>query len=230
LAASVLRQLQFAVAAWREDGRTDAELLARFTQDRDERAFGTLVGRHGGLVWGVCLRRLGNTPDAEDAFQATFLRLAKDARSLRNATLLPNWLFRTARCCAADVRRAVERQDRIRDRLAREVAARSGRDQTPDLAEFLAHELDRLPVDDRALLLMCVVEGRTYAEVAQEFGCSVATVHRKLVRAQDALRARLARHSNDDAGAPGLDFWAATAPSRILADAFEIGLQSNASR
>ncbi|HKB05550.1 MAG TPA: sigma-70 family RNA polymerase sigma factor [Gemmataceae bacterium] len=225
MAASVLRQLQFAVAAWREDGRTDAELLARFTQDRDERAFATLVGRHGGLVWGVCVRRLGNTPDAEDAFQATFLRLAKDARSLRQAALLPNWLYRAARCCAADVRRSVERQSRIRDRLSREVAGRGESDRAPDLADYLEHELTRLSAEDRALLLMCVVEGRTYAEVAGEIGCSIAAVHRRLVRAQDALRDRLARHSRAGAiGVAGLGMWAATAPSRVLADALEAGL------
>jgi RNA polymerase sigma factor (sigma-70 family) len=227
LAASVLRQLQFAVAAWREDGRTDAELLARFTQDRDERAFGTLVGRHGGLVWGVCVRRLGNTPDAEDAFQATFLRLAKDARSLRHASLLPNWLYRAAKCCAADVRRSVERQNRIRDRLSREVAGRGEPDRTPDLAAYLEHELARLSAEDRALLLMCVVEGRTYADVAGELGCSVAAVHRRLVRAQDALRERLACHSRAAAvGVAGLGVWAATAPSRVLAEALEAGLAS----
>src|SRR5262245_31393712 len=170
MAASVLRQLQFAVAAWREDGRTDAELLGRFIQDRDERAFGTLVGRHGGLVWGVCVRRLGNTPDAEDAFQATFLRLARGARSVREAGLLPNWLYRAARCCVADVRRAVDRQNRIRHRLAREVTLRGKPERTTDLAAYLEHELACLAAEDRALLLMCVVEQRTYAEVAGELG------------------------------------------------------------
>src|SRR5262245_20360981 len=225
MAASVLRQLQFAVAAWREDGRTDAELLARFVHDRDERAFGTLVGRHGGLVWSVCVRRLGNTPDAEDAFQATFLRLAKDAQSLRHRNLLPNWLYRTARYCAADVRRSVERQDRIRDRLSQDVAARGVSECISDLTVVLEDELSQLEADDRALLLMCVVEGRTYAEVANEVGCSVAAVHRRLVRAQGTLRDRLARHSRTAAmSVSGLGLLAATAPSRVLAVTLEAGL------
>jgi RNA polymerase sigma factor (sigma-70 family) len=226
LAVSVLRQLQFAVAAWREDGRTDAELLDRFTQDRDEQAFGTLVGRHGGLVWGVCVRRLGNTPDAEDAFQATFLRLAKDARSLRQGRLLPNWLYRAARCCVADVRRGAERQGRIRDRLAAVVAARREAERSSDLGAYLEEELTRLPAGDRALLLMCVVEGRTYAEVSRELGCSVAAVHRRLVRAQDALRDRLAQRSPAVMiAAAGLGAWVATAPARVQADTLESCLE-----
>jgi hypothetical protein len=77
---AVLRRLRFVVGSWKEDGRTDVELLARFVQTRDEQAFATLVGRYAELVWGVCLRVLRNAADAEDALQATFLRPPRASR------------------------------------------------------------------------------------------------------------------------------------------------------
>jgi DNA-directed RNA polymerase specialized sigma24 family protein len=73
-------------------GQTDAQLLARFVATRDETAFATLVRRHGPMVLGVCRRVLGHFHDAEDAFQATFLVLARKAGSVcRRDSLLLAW-------------------------------------------------------------------------------------------------------------------------------------------
>ncbi|VTT99641.1 sigma-70 family rna polymerase sigma factor : RNA polymerase sigma factor, sigma-70 family OS=Singulisphaera acidiphila (strain ATCC BAA-1392 / DSM 18658 / VKM B-2454 / MOB10) GN=Sinac_4459 PE=4 SV=1: Sigma70_r2: Sigma70_r4_2 [Gemmataceae bacterium] len=189
----LLNQLRFVVASWREDTRTDAELLRWFAQKRDEQAFGTLVGRHGEMVWGVCFRVLRNAADAEDALQATFLRLARDADRVEARGPLAGWLHRVARACAIDLHRSIARQRRIEGRLA-EVANQAGEAQPTDLRVLLDDELSQLPTCERAVLVLICLEGRTYADAAHELGCSTAAVHRRYQQAQARLRQRLARH------------------------------------
>ena len=83
----------------REEGRagTDGELLAAFTARNDQAAFAGLVKRYGPLVLGICRRVLRQEQDAEDAFQATFLVLVKEAGSIRDRDVLGTWLYRVAR-------------------------------------------------------------------------------------------------------------------------------------
>jgi C-terminal peptidase prc len=171
---------------------TDRQLLERFAATRDEGAFAALVGRHGRLVWGVCRRALRHAQDAEDAFQATFLVLARRAASVRWRDSVANWLYGTASRVAAELR---TRNARDRARLERH---RRAQEPLPDaaareLCAALDEELTRLPEQYRAPLLLCYFEGRTSDQAARQLGWSLRTLERRLAQGRELLRGRLTR-------------------------------------
>jgi RNA polymerase sigma factor (sigma-70 family) len=184
----MIQVLRFIRAAAPE-GETDRDLLARFALKRDEAAFAAIVRRYGAGTWATC-RRLADQ-DAEDAFQAVFLTLARKAGSVSGS--LPAWLHGVARRVAANLRRSTRR------RVAVEAtAARSAEVPSPDqsLREGLAaldDELTRLPEKYRAVLIVCCLEGRSRDEAASQLGWSQEQVKGRLERAREMLRKRLGR-------------------------------------
>src|SRR5262245_37731526 len=101
-------------------GLSDAELVGRFAERRDEAAFTALVLRYGRVVFGVCCRLLRHEQDAEDAFQAAFLVLARNAASVRRAGAVGNWLYGVA----YNVARKAKAMRQRREGKGREAAAR----------------------------------------------------------------------------------------------------------
>jgi RNA polymerase sigma factor (sigma-70 family) len=192
--ASVLRCIHRLAGASGEADRTDRELLERFAARRDEAAFADVVRRHGPMVLGVCWRVLRHEQDAEDVFQATFLVLARKAGTIAWRDGVGNWLYEVA------YRLAMELKGRSARRRARERQVGMMRaSETPadgdhnELAIALDEELHQLPERFRACLLLCVFEGKTRDEAAQELGCSLRTVKHRLERGRSLLRQRLAR-------------------------------------
>ena len=172
----------------------DGQLLELFGAQRDEGAFATLVKRYGPLVLGVCRRVLCHEQDAEDAFQATFLVLVRNARSIRKSESLGSWLYGVAsriarRAKEVRARRAVQRVD-----LPNIAAPESCPDWlVRDLRPVLDEEVNRLPPKYRLPFVLCHVEGKTNEQAARELGCPVGTVLSRLARARGRLRARLNR-------------------------------------
>jgi RNA polymerase sigma factor (sigma-70 family) len=168
---------------------TDRDLLDRFTRSRDEEAFSMIVRRYGPGVWAACRRLVGW--NADDAFQAVFLTLARKAGSVSGS--LPAWLHAVARRVAANLRRASQRRS-----AAETTAARPDENQPDDvtLREGLAlldEELARLPERYRTVLIVCCLEGRSRAEAALQLGWTEGQVKGRLERAREMLRKRLGR-------------------------------------
>src|SRR5262245_21352806 len=111
----VIQQLRRFVFLRDAVGLTDEQLLESFISRRDEVAFEVLVRRHGAMVMGVCGRVLGSHHDAEDAFQATFLVLARKAAVLAARGLVANWLYGVAYNTALKAK-AVAARRRLRER------------------------------------------------------------------------------------------------------------------
>jgi RNA polymerase sigma factor (sigma-70 family) len=192
--------MQVLLSAGTVSGLSDGELLTRFLGQRDEAAelaFAVLVERHGPMVLGVCRRILCDPHDAEDAFQATFLVLARKGRSVRVEGSLGRWLFGVAARVATRARSDRGRRARERTGLDRVEAARLDESLAAvDRAEFVAavtSEIARLPGRFQVPVLLCDLEGTSCEEAARRLGWPIGTVKSRLSRARARLRERLTR-------------------------------------
>jgi RND family efflux transporter MFP subunit len=170
----------------------DPDLLARFAAARDEDAFAELVRRHGPMVLAVCRRVAGHPDDAEDAFQAAFLVLARRADRVRLRGAVGAWLFGVARRTALAARRAAARR-RAADARATPPDPVPPPGDDAELRAVLDEELARLPDRYRAVLILADLEQLDRRRVAAELGIPEGTVASRQARARALLAGRLAR-------------------------------------
>ncbi len=185
--SEILRQL--------EERRTpDRELLARFVRERDQAAFAELVRSHGSVVLGVCRRVTGHPQDAEDAFQAVFLILARKATTIRNPDVLGSWLYSVAVQVARKARRSATRR-----RLWEVVVSpmpdppTTSAEAVPELSPILDEELAALPSWYRDAIILCDLKGASREKAAAALGVPEGTLSSRLANGRKKLAARLTK-------------------------------------
>ena len=197
----VTRELRAIIDGGTVAGLTDGQLLERFASHRGaeaEPAFTALVTRHGPLVFGVCQSLLRNPHDAEDAFQATFMVLARKAGSIRQPDRLGPWLHGVAHRTARRLkdknarRKSYEAEAAVySDRAHRS----SGSSQHPsalanhDEIEALHREIERLPARYKTAIVLCDLQGLTHEEAARRLGRRVSTISSQVSRAENGCAA-----------------------------------------
>ena len=191
--SDVIRYVRRIVGA-EDKVRTDRELLAAFANRNDQAAFTKLVKRHGPMVMGICRRVLHHLQDAEDAFQATFLLLARQSAGIRKQESLASWLHGVAYRMAHNAKRSASRRRKYERTVE---PARSG-NRTAELEwrevqAILDDEIQRLPELYRTPFILFYLENRKQAEIARQLGIREGTVWSRLAHARRLLRERLSR-------------------------------------
>jgi RNA polymerase sigma factor (sigma-70 family) len=188
--------------------QSDVALLERFLHEEGEHretAFEALVERHGPMVDRVCRRVLGDGHEAQDAFQAVFLVLARRAGSVRQRDSLECWLHGVALRVAARARARHQRtraREQPRGGLAElENSGQVARATGDSEAEAVHQEIERLTAKFRAPIVLCYLEGLTHDEAALRLNWPVGTVRSRLARGRDQLRGRLVRRGLSASGA-----------------------------
>jgi RNA polymerase sigma factor (sigma-70 family) len=191
---TAVRELQTLFEVGSLGGLSDGQLLGRFVEQREEIVFEAIIRRHGPMVWGVCRRALRDHHDAEDAFQGTFLVLARKATSLKEREKLGNWLYGVAHQTAMKAR-AMRTKRRARESQASDMPDPMVMPPSPrdDLARSLDQALSRLPEKYRIPIVLCELEGMTHKEAAEQLGWPIGTVSSRLSRARSMLARRLSR-------------------------------------
>ena len=196
LTSAETRHLRTLFALGAAGSLTDGQLLERFatrTGDPAELAFAALVERHGPMVLRVARATLGDDHSAHDAFQATFLILARKARSLWVRDSLGPWLHAVA-FRVANHSRALEARRRRHEQAASRPEAHDPRDWSrDDLARAIHEEIERLPEPYRAAIVTCHLEGLTQQDAAHRLGWPIGTLQSRLARGRQRLRDRLRR-------------------------------------
>lgn len=189
----IARYVQEVVGEHETEKLSDGQLVQRFAAYRDEAAFRALLRRHQPMVYGVCRRLLRDLHQADDAFQATFLVLARRAGAIGRQEAVGAWLYRVAFRIAMRAKMRNDRQ-RLREEPVSDVPApSSGEAVSVELRPILDEELNRLPKKYRDPIVLRYFEEKAVEVVAAQLSWPLGTVKTRLSKARDLLKARLAR-------------------------------------
>jgi RNA polymerase sigma factor (sigma-70 family) len=173
----------------------DRALLQRFLADRDEAAFAEIVARYGNLVFAVCRRVCRDQHDAEDAVQATFAVLSRQARAIRKQGSLASWLWGVAFRVASRIRstRQRSRESEMTSNKSQQTSSAAIADEIAqrETLAILDQELAGLPEKFRAPLVLCYLHGRSNSEAAVDLGWPIGSMAKRLDHGRELLRRRL---------------------------------------
>jgi RNA polymerase sigma factor (sigma-70 family) len=199
---------------------TDGQLIDRFIAGRDEAAFAELVGRHGAFVLAVCRRVVGDRHLAEDAFQATFLVLARKATAVRPREGVRAFLYGIAVRVALEARTVSARHSARESSVSALPERAADRFEPPDtdVLRVLDEEVAALPDHLREAVVLCELDGLSRKEAAVRLGIAEGTLSSRLAKARRLLAERL-RKRNVTFPAVGLGVLAGSAPvsARLVA-------------
>lgn len=221
-----------ALARYGQVGHSDGDLLDRFVRDADSDAFTELVERYAPLVWTACRRVCADDHRAEDAFQATFIALARQAKTIRRAESLPAWLHGVARRIAwRHVRSAARQPATSIPNVASVAPSPADQASCQELMEAVEAEVSQLPEKYRSAILLCWFEDGSLDDAARQLGVSKGVLWGCLKRARERLRRRLAARGF---GLPAVlsagVLTGAPASSSLVARALESALRARADR
>jgi RNA polymerase sigma factor (sigma-70 family) len=190
---------------------SDEALYLAFARSRAQDAFTALVRRHSRMVHCVARRVTGDSADADDVLQATFLALAQHAQQGRAIVRLASWLHRVARNLATHRRDAAMARRRHERSAVADVSthhagapdadADADADTGSRIRAAMDQALDGLPERYRLPLILHYLEGRSFTEIASDLQTTTGTVASWLSRGRALLRARLDRLGHPLAGA-----------------------------
>jgi RNA polymerase sigma factor (sigma-70 family) len=195
---------------------SDHDLLQRFAGQRDEPAFHALLLRHGPMVLEVCRGVLRNEADTEDAFQATFLILARKSASIRKTASVGSWLHGVAYRTALKARAQLATRQKNEARAPARQGSETDDFTWREVRQVLHEELSGLAERYRAPLVACYLEGKTQDEAAAQLGLAKTTLKERLERARSILRARLVRRGLGPAAVLIASAWPSATASASL--------------
>lgn len=185
------------------------ELTLRRAQNGDPAAFEQLVTPHEGLIWRVCWQMLGSTEDAKDAMQETMLKAWRSLGSYRGEAAFSSWLYRVAVSCCTDAlrRQKLRRADSV-DALreagfdpADTAPGPEDRLEQKDRRAQIRAALAQLPEEQRTVLVLTAIEGKSYEETAALLGVAMGTVKSRCNRARAKLSEILSQSTEQSAAA-----------------------------
>lgn len=195
---------------------SDAQLLYRYARLGEQEAFTLLMKRHGALVWGVCRRLLINHQDAEDAFQATFIVLARKAVSIRQPDQLAAWLHGVAQRTAWQISRQ-KRRSLPMEPLFEIPVAEEQRIAWQECRQVIDQAVARLPASLRIVFLLAQYEELTTISIARKLGVPEGTVVSRLHRARKQLQGWLSRRGITSAAGAVTVSWGLSLPESLTA-------------